>query len=68
MVGDLKSLGWTVMLIGVVQVVADFGDLARNQLARQVGVAAVALNAVAQLLLIPAIPRWSLTMFTSTPS
>jgi hypothetical protein len=61
-VGDLKSLGWTVLVIGVVQVFADFGALAKNQLApknqlaQPVGVAAAAPNAVAQLILMRALP------------
>ena len=38
------------MLIGAVQVLAGFGVLAKNQLARWVGVAAAAVNAVAQRL------------------
>ncbi|HUO70934.1 MAG TPA: hypothetical protein VMU39_09170 [Solirubrobacteraceae bacterium] len=63
-VGDLTSLGWALLLIGAVQVASGFGVLARNQIARWVGVAAAALNAVAQLLFLPAYPLWSLAVFT----
>ena len=38
------------MLISAVQVLAGFGVLAEHQLARRVGVAPAAVNAVAQLL------------------
>jgi hypothetical protein len=62
-VGDLTWLGWAVMLIGAVQVLSGFGVVAKNQVARWVGVAAAALNAVAQLLLLPAYPLWSLSIF-----
>jgi hypothetical protein len=62
-IGDLTSLGWAVLIIGVVQLLAGFGVLARNQAARWVGVAAAALNAVAQLLFVEAYPLWSLSLF-----
>jgi len=62
-VGDLTSLGWTVTLIGAVQVLAGFGVVAKNQVARWVGIVAAALNAVAQLLFLPAYPLWSLSAF-----
>jgi hypothetical protein len=62
-VGDLTSLGWAVLSIGAIQVLAGFGVVAKNQIARWVGVAAAALNGVAQLLLLPAYPLWSLSIF-----
>jgi hypothetical protein len=63
-IGDLTSLGWALLLIGVVQLLAGFGVLAKNQLARWVGVGAAALNGVVQLLFLPAYPFMSLAMFT----
>jgi hypothetical protein len=63
MIGDLNSLGWAVLAIGVVQLLSGFGVLAKNQLARWVGVAAAAINGVVQLLLLPAYPLWSLALF-----
>lgn len=63
LIGDLTSLGWIVLCVGAVQVAAGFGVLARNQLARWVGVTAAALNGVVQLLLLPAYPFWSLAIF-----
>jgi hypothetical protein len=63
-VGDLTSLGWTVLLLGAVQVLAAFGVLRKDQLSRWVGVGAAALNALAQLLVIEAYPYWSLVLFT----
>jgi hypothetical protein len=63
-IGDLSSLGWALLVIGVVQVLSGFGVLAKNQLARWVGVVAAALNGVLQLLFLPAYPLLSLAMFT----
>jgi hypothetical protein len=61
-VGDLDSLGWTVLLLGGVQVLAALGVLRKDQLSRWVGVGVAALNAIAQLLIIQAYPYWSLTL------
>jgi hypothetical protein len=62
--GDLKSWGWTVLFLGVIQGLTGFGVLVKNQVARWVGVAFAFLNAIAQLLMIPSYPFWSLTLFT----
>ena len=64
MVGDLGSLGWTVLLLGGVQVLAALGVLRRDRLSRWVGVGSAALNAIAQLLLMQAYPYWSLAVLT----
>ena len=61
--GDLKSWGWTVLIIGAIQLLTGFGVLMKNQLARWAGVTFAALNAIAQLLMIPSYPFWSLTLF-----
>ena len=61
--GSLNAWGWTVLIIGVVQLAVGFGVFAKNQLSRWVGVIVLACNAVAQLLFIPAYPFWSLTLF-----
>lgn len=60
---DLKTFGWAVTIIGVVQILAAYGVYQRNQLARWVGVVSLSLNAVAQLLLIPAHPFFALAIF-----
>jgi hypothetical protein len=61
--GSLNAWGWTVLIIGVVQLAVGFGVFAKNQFSRWVGVIALSCNAVAQLLFIPAYPFWSLTLF-----
>jgi len=61
---DLKTWGWIVLAIGVLQMLVAFGIWAGNQLARWTGIFIVGLNAIAQLLFIPAYPFWSLAIFT----
>ena len=61
--GDLKAWGWVVLLLGVAEVLVGLGVLAKNQFARWTGVVIVSLNALAQLLMIPAYPFWSLAIF-----
>jgi hypothetical protein len=62
-VSDLKTWGWIVLVIGVVQVLVAFGIWAGNQLARWAGVLIVSLNMIAQLLFIPSYPFWALSIF-----
>jgi L-ascorbate metabolism protein UlaG (beta-lactamase superfamily) len=62
--GDLNSWGWVVWLIGIAQGLTALGVVIRNQVARWLGVAFAALNALAQLLLIQAYPLWSLALFS----
>jgi hypothetical protein len=61
--GDLKSWGWTVLILGALQLVVALGVIAKNQFARWAGVVILSLNALAQLLMIPAYPFWSLAIF-----
>jgi hypothetical protein len=61
--GDLKTWGWVVLIIGLIQVLVGLGVFARNQLARWTGVVALGLNSIAQLLIMPAYPFWSLSIF-----
>jgi hypothetical protein len=59
-VGDLRAWGWTMAIIGGVQLLAAVGVWAGSQLARWFAVAVVALNALGQMFFIPAYPFWSL--------
>ena len=60
---DLNTWGWVIMITGGVQVLAALGIWAHNQFARWLGVGFVSLNALAQLLMMPAFPLWSLSIF-----
>lgn len=60
---DLNTWGWIVLLTGAVQMLCAFGIWARNTLATWGGIAFAALNAIAQLLMIPAFPFLSVSLF-----
>ncbi|HEX4760657.1 MAG TPA: hypothetical protein VH256_07650 [Thermoleophilaceae bacterium] len=62
--GDLSAWGWTVLFIGIAEILVGLGIFAKNQFARWVGVLVLGLNAIAQLMFIPAYPFWSLAIFT----
>jgi hypothetical protein len=61
--GSLNTWGWVVLCIGVVQLLVGVGVFVKNQFARWTGVVILSINAIAQLLMMPAYPFWSLTMF-----
>ena len=63
-IGDLKTWGWFVLCLGVLQLAVGLGVFVKNQLARWAGVVVLAGNAVVQMLMIPAYPFWSLSVFT----
>jgi hypothetical protein len=62
-ISDLNTWGWVMLGLGVLQMAVGFGVWAGNKLARWAGIVVVSLNAVAQLLFIPAYPFWSLSIF-----
>jgi hypothetical protein len=62
--GSLNTWGWIVTIIGAIQILVGIGIFTRNQFARWTGVAILGLNAIAQLMMIPAYPFWSLAIFT----
>lgn len=62
-VGDLNTWGWVALCIGVAQWAVGLGIFVKNQFARWTGVAVLGLNAIAQLLMMPAYPFWSLSVF-----
>jgi hypothetical protein len=61
--GDLKTWGWVALCLGVLQLLVGLGVFAKNQFARWTGVAVLSFNAIAQLLMMPAYPFWSLSLF-----
>jgi hypothetical protein len=62
--GSLNTWGWVVLCIGVVELLVGLGVFVKNQLSRWVGVFVLGVNAIVQLLMMPAYPFWSLTIFT----
>jgi hypothetical protein len=61
-ISDLKTWGWVVLCIGVVQLAVAAGLFYKNQLARWAGVAILGLNALGQLMIMPGYPFWSLAI------
>jgi uncharacterized membrane protein HdeD (DUF308 family) len=62
-VSDLKTWGWIVLILGVVQGAAAFSIWNGNQFGRWFGIGAAALSAIGALLSIPGYPFWSLAIF-----
>ena len=62
-VGDLSGLGWLLLIVGAVQLVAGFGIWAQNMLAVFVGLGTACANAVLQLLFLPSEPFLALAVF-----
>jgi hypothetical protein len=60
--GNLRAWGWTLLALGILQIIAGAGVLARNQIARWFGVAVIALNMFAQIVFLPSYPVWSLVI------
>jgi hypothetical protein len=61
--GDLNTCGWVALCIGVIEWVVGVAVFVKNQFARWTGVVVLSANAIAQLLMIPAYPFWSLCIF-----
>jgi hypothetical protein len=62
-ISDLNLWGWVTLAIGAVMLVAGVNIFNAARWAIWVGIVALSLNAVVQLLSIPAYPFWSLAMF-----
>ncbi len=62
--GSLNTWGLIVLCIGVLQWAVGLGVFVKNQFARWTGAVVLAANAIAQLLMMPAYPFWSLCIFT----
>jgi uncharacterized membrane protein HdeD (DUF308 family) len=61
---DLNTWGWILLVVGIVQILVAFGIWARNQFARWLGVFIASLNAIVQLLFLPASPFLALALFS----
>ncbi|MBJ7458023.1 MAG: hypothetical protein JHD02_02425 [Thermoleophilaceae bacterium] len=60
---DLKTYGWVILLLGVIQLTAGGSLFVGGGWGRFVGIVAAGLNAIAYLMTIPLAPFWSLMMF-----
>lgn len=62
-ISDLNTWGWVVLITGAVQILTAFGVWARNTLATWLGIAFACLNGIGVLLMLPAYPLLSLSLF-----
>jgi hypothetical protein len=61
--GDLNTWGWFVLCIGVLEWAVGCGVFIKNQFSRWTGVVVLAGNSIVQLMMMPAYPFWSLSIF-----
>lgn len=62
-ISGLHTWGWVLIILSVLQLGTAFGIWAQVKGVRWIGVALASLNAVIQLISMPAYPFWSLCMF-----
>ena len=60
---DLRTWGWIVLALGVIQLCAGAGLLSGSSWAVWFAIAVAGVNAIGQLMFIPAYPVWALAMF-----
>jgi hypothetical protein len=60
---NLKTWGWIVLIIGILELFAASSLLAGKAFGRWVGIVVGSLNAISALLSIPAYPLWSIAIF-----
>jgi len=57
----LKNYGWYWLILGVLLILAGFGVLSRNQLARWFGIIVAAIAGIGSMAWMPYYPIWALT-------
>jgi hypothetical protein len=62
-IGDLQTWGWVLCAIAIAQLLAAPLVWMSNSAGVMLGVASTAVNAIVQMLFIPAYPFWSLAIF-----
>jgi len=60
---DLKTWGWIILILGVLQGCAALALTGGSEVARWFGIACAAVNSIGQLMFIPAYPLWGISMF-----
>jgi hypothetical protein len=60
---DLRTWGWIVLILGVLQGFAAFTLLSGSEFARWFGIASAGISAIGQLSFVSAYPWWSMAMF-----
>jgi uncharacterized membrane protein HdeD (DUF308 family) len=62
-IGDLNTMGWTMLVIGIVQLIAAFSIWAGGEFGRWIGVIGATIGAIGALLSIPGYPLWAVCVF-----
>jgi hypothetical protein len=62
-VGDLKTWGWFLTVLGAVQVVTAIGVFRASEAARWLAIGFAAANMIVQFLVLPAQPLWAIMVF-----
>ena len=62
-ISDLNTMGWAILLIGIIQIIAAFSIWAGGEFGRWIGVLAASLSAIGALLSMPGFPLWSVCVF-----
>jgi hypothetical protein len=60
---DLKTWGWVLLIVGIIQLIAAFGVWQRTEWGRWLGIVLATGNAVVQFLVLPANPVWAIMVF-----
>jgi len=63
-IGDIKTWGWVLLIVGVVQLFAAFSIWTQATFGRVIGIATAALNALVQLIVVSGAPFYSLAIFS----
>jgi hypothetical protein len=61
--GNLNTWGWIVLCVGVLEWIVGCGVFVKNQFSRWTGVFVLGANSIVQLMMMPAYPFWSLSIF-----
>jgi len=61
---DLRTWGWILLVVGILQTVAAFSLMSGSEIARWFGVAVAGVNAIAQLGFMATYPWWAIAMLT----
>ncbi len=61
---DLRTWGWIVLIVGVLEVLASFALLGGSSVARWFGIGAAGINSIVNLMFVPAAPFWAIAIFT----
>jgi hypothetical protein len=62
-VTNLQTLGWVLIVLGALQLLTGIGVFLESELARWGGIGFASLNLVAQFILLPAHPGWTMIIF-----